>query len=193
MDSDAREAPPAERLHFRLHAARAPTEQHGKTHLRASARPDLKRWGHRRGPKGHMSSLQGGPTVPPSSYELGCEHRGGPFRRRQEAAWMVSKTFNARRKPKTEKKLPCVSSLPYQKKPIPPKKKRQKPKRNGVGDDVDKNKKNLGWCVVGAEIGFSVKPTCSRASVAARLTDEDERVSSNDASFVQCPALRGAI
>ena len=40
-------------------------------HLRASARPDLKRWGHRGAPKGHMSGVQRGPTVPPSPYRLG--------------------------------------------------------------------------------------------------------------------------
>jgi hypothetical protein len=45
---------------------------HGKAHLRASARPDLKRWGHRGAPKGHVSSVQRGPTVPPSPYHLGA-------------------------------------------------------------------------------------------------------------------------
>ena len=44
---------------------------HRKAHLRASARPDLKRWGHRGAPKGHMSGVQRGPTVPPSPYRLG--------------------------------------------------------------------------------------------------------------------------
>ena len=64
--------------------------------------------------------------MPPSSYELGCEHRGGPFRRRQEAAWMVSKTFNARRKPKTEKKTPLRVESSLLKKPYSSKKKEAK-------------------------------------------------------------------
>ena len=50
---------------------------HRKAHLRASARPDLKRWGHRGAPKGHMSGVQRGPTVPPSPYRLGSVQSWG--------------------------------------------------------------------------------------------------------------------
>ena len=72
----------------------AEEETHGKNHLRTSARPDLKRWGHRGGSRKVIclacSEGRNRASFSLFIYHLGStrpQHRGGPSRRRQQAAW----------------------------------------------------------------------------------------------------------